>query len=229
MGHGLAPSEVGKEIAEHAKQQAHERRERMLSIAEAVLLSLVALLAAWSGYAAAKWSTESRVSLAEASTVRTKAARAHLEAMELRNFDSSTFEAWFAAYTAGNEQAMELAERRFRPQFRVAFDAWRTTRPETNPRAPRGPTYMPQYRQPQLGVGERLDAQAEEAFATGASAGKTADDYVRTTVFLAVVLFLVGISAHFPLRSARYGLISLAAVLLVVSLVRLAQLPGLPD
>jgi hypothetical protein len=229
MGHGLAPSEVGKEIAEHAKQQAHERRERMLSIAEAVLLSLVALLAAWSGYAAAKWSTESRVSLAEASTARTKAARANLEAMELRNFDSSTFEAWFAAYTAGNEQAMELAERRFRPQFRVAFDAWRATRPETNPRAPRGPTYMPQYRQPQLRVGERLDAQAEEAFATGASAGKTADDYVRTTVFLAVVLFLVGISAHFPLRSARYGLISLAAVLLVVSLVRLAQLPGLPD
>jgi hypothetical protein len=229
MGHGLAPSEVGKEIAEHAKQQAHERRERMLSIAEAVLLSLVALLAAWSGYAAAKWSTESRVSLAESSTARAKANRANLEAMELRNFDSSTFEAWFAAYTAGNEQAMELAERRFRPQFRVAFDAWRATRPETNPRAPRGPTYMPQYRQPELRVGERLDAQADEAFATGASAGKTADDYVRTTVFLAVVLFLVGISAHFPLRSARYGLIALAVVLLVVSLVRLAQLPGLPD
>jgi hypothetical protein len=229
MGHGLAPSEVGKEIAEHAKQQAQERRERMLSIAEAVLLSLVALLAAWSGYAAAKWSTESRVSLAESSTARAKANRANLEAMELRNFDSSTFEAWFAAYTAGNEQAMELAERRFRPQFRVAFDAWRATRPETNPRAPRGPTYMPQYRQPELRVGERLDAQADEAFATGVSAGKTADDYVRTTVFLAVVLFLVGISAHFPLRSARYGLIALAAVLLVVSLVRLAQLPGLPD
>jgi len=229
MGHGLAPSEVGKEIAEHAKHQAHERRERMLSIAEAVLLSLVALLAAWSGYAAAKWSTESRVSLAEASTVRAKANRANLVAMELRNFDSSTFEAWFAAYTAGNEQAMALAERRFRPQFHVAFDAWRATKPETNPRAPRGPTYMPQYRQPELRVGERLDAQAEEAFATGASAGKTADDYVRTTVFLAVVLFLVGISAHFPLRSARYGLIALATVLLVVSLVRLAQLPGLPD
>jgi hypothetical protein len=228
MGHGLAPSEVGKEIADHAKQQAHERRERMLSIAEAVLLSLVALLAAWSGYAAAKWSTESRVNLAESSTARAKANRANLEAMELRNFDSSTFEAWFAAYTAGNEQAMELAKRRFRPQFRVAFDAWRATRPETNPRAPRGPTYMPQYRQPELRVGERLDAQAEEAFATGASAGKTADDYVRTTVFLAVVLFLVGISAHFPLRSARYGLIALASVLLVVSLVRLAQLPGLP-
>ena len=228
MTHGLDPSEVGKEIGQHAQLRAHERRDRLLSIAEAVLLSIVALLAAWSGYAAAKWSTESRVSLAESSTARTNASRANLRAMELRNFDSSTFEAWFAAYTSNNEQAMALAARRFRPQFRVAFDAWRATRPETNPRAPRGPTYMPQYRQPELRAAERLDAQADEAFAAGASAGKSADDYVRTTVFLAVVLFLVGISAHFPLRAARYGLISLGAVLLVISVVLLLQLDRPP-
>jgi hypothetical protein len=228
MTHGLDPSEVGKEIGQHAQLRPHERRDRMLSIAEAVLLSIVALLAAWSGYAAAKWSTESRVSLAESSTKRTEASRANLRAMELRNFDSSTFEAWFAAYTAGNEQAMALAARRFRPQFRVAFDAWRATRPETNARAPRGPTYMPQYRQPELRTAVRLDAQADDAFAAGASAGKSADDYVRTTVFLAVVLFLVGISAHFPLRAARYGLVSLGAVLLVISVVLLVQLDRPP-
>src|SRR4029453_16838578 len=110
MAEGLAPTEVGKEIAQHARHENHERRDRMLSIVEAVLLSLVALLAAWSGYAAAKWSTESRVTLAEASTVRTKANRLTLEAMELRNFDSSTFEAWFAAFTARNGTAMALAE-----------------------------------------------------------------------------------------------------------------------
>ena len=229
MAEGLSATEVGKEIAGHAKHAGHERRDRLLSIAEAVLLSIVALLAAWSGYAAAKWSTESRVSLAEASTARTKASRANLEAMELRNFDSSTFEAWFAAYTAGNEQAMALAERRFRPEFRVAFDAWRATNPETNASAPRGPTYMPQYRQPDLATAAALDDQADEAFDKGASDGETADDYVRTTVFLAVVLFLVGISTHFPLRAVRYGLIALGTVLLVFSLTQLAGLPGPPD
>jgi hypothetical protein len=225
MAEGLAPTEVGKEIAQHARHENHERRDRMLSIAEAVLLSLVALLAAWSGYAAAKWSTDSRVSLAEASTIRTKANRLTLEAMELRNFDSSTFEAWFAAFTARNGTAMALAEHRFRPAFRKAFEAWRLTKPETNSNAPRGPTYMPEYRQPELARALALDEQAEKTFATGAADGKTADDYVRTTVFLAVVLFVVGISTHFPLRSARYGLISLGAALLVISLVLLAQLP----
>lgn len=228
MAEGLSTSEVGKEIGAHAKRADNEGRERLLSIAEATLLSIVALLAAWSGYAAAKHSTESRVTLAEASTARTEANRANLDAMELRNLDSSTFEAWFAAYTAGNERAMALAERRFRPEFRVAFEAWRATRPEVNPRAPRGPMYMPQYVQPGLAQARTLDAQADEAFAAGASSGKTADDYVRATVFLAVVLFLVGISAHFPLRAARYGLIALGVVLLVVSVVQLATLPRPP-
>ena len=232
MPEGPSAQEVDKEIVEHAKADgdgdAHERRDRLVSIAEAVLLSIVALLAAWSGYAAAKWSTESRVGLAQAAAARSKANRADLDAVDLRNFDSSTFEAWFAAYTAHNEQEMALAEHRFRPQFRVAFDAWRATSPETNPNAPRGPTYMPQYRQPGLAKSRALDRQAKEAFAAGFSAGETSDNYIRTTVYLASVLFLVGISTQFPLRGVRYALVGLGTVLLVFSLVQLSQLPGPP-
>jgi hypothetical protein len=231
MPEGLSADEVGKEIAGHAAHGdsgAHDRRDRLVSITEAILLSVVALLAAWSGYAAAKWSTESRVGLAEASTLRTKASRADLKAISVRNFDSSTFEAWFAAYTAGNRQAMTIAERRFRPGFKVAFDAWRATKPETNPNAPRGPTYMPQYRQPGLREAAALDKQADESFAEGQDAGTKSDKYIRTTVFLASVLFLVGISTRFPVRGGRYALVGLGTVLLVVSIVLLFQLPGPP-
>src|SRR6476661_902739 len=99
MPEGLSAVEVGKGAAEHAAAAAessrHERRDRLISIAEAALLSIVTLMAAWSGYAAAKWSTESRVALAEASGARTTANRATIEALEGRSFDSSAFEAWF--------------------------------------------------------------------------------------------------------------------------------------
>jgi hypothetical protein len=231
MPEGLSPEEVGKEIGERVQrsdQDGHERWDRLFSIAEAVLLAIVALMAAYSGYAAAKWSTESRVDLASASTARTKANRANLQAMDLRNFDSSTFEAWFTAYTVHNQQAMALAERRFRPQFRVAFAAWRATNPETNPNAPPGPTYMPQYRQPGIAVGKAFDRQADEAFAAGVDAGEQSDKYVRHTVFLASILFLIGIATRFPRRGGRYALVGLGAVMLIVSLVLLAQLPGPP-
>lgn len=231
MPEGLSPQEVGKEIARHAKpgeDDAAAKQDRLVSIAEAVLLSIVALMAAWSGYAAAKWSTESRVGLAESTRERAKANRADLATIELRNFDSSTFGAWFAAYTAQNKQAMALAEHRFRPEFRVAFEAWRATNPETNPNAPPGPTYMPQYRQPGLKQAKALDGKAEEAFASGETAGERSDDYVRTTVFLASVLFLVGIGTRFPLRGGRYALVALGAAMLVISVVLLTQLPGPP-
>src|SRR3954452_24734137 len=101
MPEGLSAVEVGHEVAKHAKHAgsggdggsgARVDRNRAISIAEAVLLSLVTLMAAWSGYAAAKWSTESRVLLANASAVRTTANRASLEAILLRNFDSGTFD-----------------------------------------------------------------------------------------------------------------------------------------
>ena len=113
--------------------------------------------------------------------------------------------------------------------FAIAFKTWRATNPETNLAAPRGPTYMPQYRQPRLDQAKALDKKAHEACAAGVSAGRTSDNYVRATVFLASVLFLVGISAHFPGRGARYGLIALSAAVLVVTLLQLAQLPRPPS
>jgi hypothetical protein len=232
MPEGLSTEEIGSEIAaaagEESAQESGRRRDRLLSIAEAALLSIVALTAAWSGFAAAKWSTESSVLLAESSTARTQANRADAEAAETRNLDSSTFEAWFTAYVLDDEGAMRIAERRFRPEFRVAFDAWRATDPETNPDAPAGPQYMPEYTQPKLAEARQLDAEAGEHFEDGSHAGNTADDYIRTTVFLASVLFIVGISTQFKGSGVRIGLVGLGVVLLVISSAQLAQLPRPP-
>ena len=65
MPEGLAVPGAGREIAGHAEHVPHARRtdrhQRILAISEAILLSLVTLVAAWSGYAAAKWGTESSV------------------------------------------------------------------------------------------------------------------------------------------------------------------------
>jgi len=227
---GLSIEEVQREIAEHAKHGGGEdHNHRRVAIAEAILLSIVALVAAYSGYAAAKWGTESRVSLAEASTVRAQANRADIEAIEIRNFDSSTFGAWFSAFTVHNRQAMAIARDRFRPNFREAFDAWRATRPETNSNAPRGPTYMPEYEQPGQEKADELDAEAEKHFAEGEEAGTRADDFVRVTVYLASVLFLIGISTQFRLRGARLGLVAVGGGMLLLSIIQLTNLPAPPS
>ena len=51
---------------------------------------------------------------------------------------------------------------------------------------------------------------------------------MRTTVFLASVLFLVGISGHFRVWSARYGLVAVGAGILVLAVTLLLLAPKPP-
>ncbi len=228
---GLGAAEVGEKIAEHREHTMHHEptgRDRTVTIIEAALLAMVALMAAWSGFASAKWSTESRLILAAGNAQRLEANRAAGIAAANKEVDDLSFNAWFAAEAFGNVKAADIAERRFRPEFAVAFTAWIATDPLNDPDAPPGPTFMPEYKQPELAQAAELDKKAEEASAEGAEAAEHADRYIRITVFLATVLFLVGISGHFPIKVARYGLIATAVVILLISVALLVTSPWPP-
>jgi len=238
MPEGLDPIETGKKLHEHgeAHDQAaegqddrHDRHSRIIQIAEAVLLSIVTVTAAWAGYSAARWGTASRVDIAKSSTLRNVATRDYLAATSLRNFDSSTFNAWFTAFTLNSPQKEAIAIRRFRPAFRIAFDAWMATDPLHNPHAAPGPTYMPEYKLPAQAQANALDNEATAKFNEGTKAGLTGDNYVQITVFLAAVLFLVGIGSSFKLHGVRYALITFGCVLLIVAVVLILKQPGLPS
>ena len=200
----------------------------MLQVSEAVVLALVTLTAAWSGFAAAKWGTESRLQLAAASSARTEANRAFFTAETTRNFDATTFNAWFLAYTLGNAEKMSIAERRFRPEFKIAFDAWMATNPVTNPLAPPGPSYMPQYHLADSDKSITLDAAADAHTHQGEAAGAIGDNYVRITVVLAGVLFLIGIGSTFSLPGVRYALLGVGCLLLMGAVTLILLQPGPP-
>ncbi len=233
MPEGLSPSELAKEIQEHrehtagSEEEHHDKGEQShaVTIVEAVVLAVVAVMAAYSGYASAKWGSESSIYLAKASTARTEANRVSITGATTKNFDALTFNDWFTAYLLDHKAGMVVAERRFRPQFRVAFNAWLATHPFTNPHAPPGPTYMPQYVQPGQAATNALDAKADAFYTEGAAAAENADQYVLIVVYLASVLFLVGISSHFHVRSARIGLVVVGVSILTFAIVLLVQAP----
>jgi hypothetical protein len=139
-----------------------------------------------------------------------------------------SFNAWFSAYVADDKKAMKIAEARLRPGYRAAFHAWLATDPAHNPHSPPGPSYMPQYVIPQQAAATAYDTAATAAFTHGENAAGTSDKYVRDTVFLATVLFLVGISSHFTIRQARFALLGIGILLLAFAVVQLAGLPPPP-
>jgi hypothetical protein len=216
------------EHIEHDEEEREKKQNRTISIVEASLLAVVAVLAAYSGWAAAKWSTESSLSLARASAARAEANSANIDALNTLNFDITAFNTWFTAWVADDQVAMYIAEQRFTPNFKNAFNAWIGTLPALNPNAPPGPTYMPQYQQPAKAQATALNAKAAADYTAGEHAGSTSDNYVRTTVYLATVLFLAGLGGHFGYRAIRYGLATVGTVILAVSIAILLTSPRPP-
>jgi hypothetical protein len=87
---------------------------------------------------------------------------------------------------------------------------------------------MPQYKPTGAALSRQLDRTADTYYAAGEHAASIGDKYIRVTVILASVLFIVGISSHFPLRGVRYGLVTLGAALLVFAAIQILRLPGPP-
>lgn len=91
--------------------------------------------------------------------------------------------------------------------------------------APPTPFDMPVYKRPLLRTAEQLRDQADRLTEDGIRLGALGDQYIRLTVFLAGVLFLIGIGSTFSVVPVRYTIIGVGQVLLAFSLAILFNLP----
>jgi hypothetical protein len=87
---------------------------------------------------------------------------------------------------------------------------------------------MEEYTRPLLVESDALSAESQELNLDGVSAGNLSGQYIRLTVLLAGVLFLVGIGSTFTMVTLRYGLIGLGLVIMILATVYMVNLPQ-PD
>jgi hypothetical protein len=220
-------AEVAHRLTEADHRPMKFLREEAVEIAEALVLALVAVATAWSGYQASKWNGHQTYLYGTSTRLRVEAGVAATEGGQQRLLDVVTFNTWIEAKEIKDEKVAALYVRRFSPEYRVAFDAWLKTRPLTNPDAPAGPMFMPQYRNARLKRADQLNREATDTFAEGTAARETADNYVRGTVLLATVLFLVALAQRFKLRNVRLGLLIVAGGLMVYALAAVVTYPRL--
>jgi len=231
VSEGLSALEVAehqkrhKEVAEEQGHVAPSGRARAIQIVEALLLAVVTIAAAWCGFAAAQYGTDSRIAFAEAGQLRTDADSLLLTALEVQNLNQSTFNSWWTAYLLDDEAGMAFARETFRPELQEAFDEWFSGGGVENPNAD-SPFDLESYERPVVELGQEKMAEADRLQAEGIEQGITGDKYVRITVFLAGILFLVGISSQFTIRRVRYALITVSGVMLVVSISQMLILPN---
>ena len=218
--------EIAHKLTEREEQAGPKRPfEEAIEIAEVVLLAIVAIATAWSGYQAAKWDGHQALLYGEATKARFESDSASTRGGQVLLGDASNFEAWLQAHEENQTRLAEFFVRRFTPGYKVAFVAWLKTDPFTAKTAPAGPAYMPEYHNPLFEKADQLNTQASALFEQGTLDRETADKYVRDTVLFASVLFLIGIGQRFKLRGARVTAGSAAAILLLYTLVTLVELP----
>ena len=209
-----------------AKSLTHrERVDRWLEIASGIVLAIVAVATAWSGYQAARWDGIQSGRYTQASTKRVESTRASTLAGQHALYDLNLFNQWLNANAAEMTQLAQMYERRFRPEFRPAFEAWLATDPFKNPSAPPGPLYMPQYVISEGQEADRLTAEAERLFAEGEAANEVSDKYVLNGVFLATCLFFIAIGERFDWTPIRVAILVMATGMLLYGLYHFAVYP----
>jgi hypothetical protein len=216
--------EIAHHLSEH-KGSSQSLGHEILEIAEALVLALVAIATAWSGYQAELWTGHQAELYGQASKLRVQAEGTATSANQERLYNASTVVDWLNAEAHGDKKLADLFERRFLPEYRPAFEAWKKTDPINNPNAPAGPQYMAEYRSSKTEEAAKLNDRATEVFDQGTRGRQCADQYVRATVTLATVLLLMAISQRFKVRSVRQGLLVVAVLLLCFPIYHILTLP----
>jgi hypothetical protein len=206
-------------------QPVHSKIETWLEIASVIMLAIVAIATAWNSYQAARWSSLAGIRYSQASARRVESTRASTTAGQQSLVDVSLFTNWINAYASSDEKLQRFYEKRFRDEFKPAFEAWMATDPANNSDAPPSPFAMPEYELENSKKSIQLEAEATQFFTEGKQAIENSTQYVLNTVFLASVLFFVGLATRFKLPRLRFVILISAMAMLIYGLFNLAVFP----
>jgi hypothetical protein len=198
--------------------------ESWFELIVAVILGLATLGSAWSAYQSGLWNGIQIFRLAESIGAGRRAAEKAVYAQQLRMTDLVLFESYASALTENNQRFAEFLFQRFRPEFKVATEAWLATRPLKNP-SPPSPFVMKEYSLAADKEAQQARQEETTKFTEARKANETSDTSLLLTVLFSVALFLGGITAAFKTRRIRGIVLVLSVMTITAAVVFMAFLP----
>src|SRR5262249_34495859 len=190
-----------------------------------LLLAVATVATAWAAYQARQWTGEQSVGTAHATADRIAVNRAAALANRQVQIDVATFIQWVNAHEQNRTDLADFYRRRFRAEFRPAFDAWLAAKPFDDRGAPPTPFAMAQYLLKATADADRLEARAAAASDHARVANEHADNYMLAVVLFATSLFFAGISSKLQSVAARTIVLGLGCVLFLGTLIWVATSP----
>jgi hypothetical protein len=210
---------------EHHHHNTEEPRDRRFEVIATILMTLATLVSAWAGYQSTLWHGHYTLELGETMRLGQRANSKRSHADELRLVDIAMFLNYERALSDGDQRYAQFLRERFRPEMKVALDAWLAQDPLKTAGAPLSPFVMKEY---VLHDQQEAESLAEEA-ALGLQKAQVenghAEDYVLVIVLMASTLFLAGIETRILIRKAKILLLAVAVLITIIAFSLLATLP----
>ena len=201
------------------------RRDRMLEMCAAALMSIATVATAWCAYQSAEWGGEQAFLLGESQRAGREADLHAALAAQKKNLDVAVFMEWIGGLATDNERLTEFYAERFPPNLGIAVEAWLATEPRTNPNAPAHPFLMEEYRVAEDSIAATATVESEAKWAEARQADENGDRFVLLTVIFASVLFFGGIEQKFRDRNVRTGLLVVGSLLFLGGLIAMLNYP----
>jgi hypothetical protein len=202
-----------------------EKPRDWVEIVATALLSVAAIATAWSSYQATRWNGDQARAASRTNAIRIDAARAQGLAEAQTEVDVATFIQWVDARAQQKPGLEGFYRKRFRAEFKPAFNAWLAREPFSNAGAPPTPFAMPQYRLAATAEADRLDAEAAVSAEHVSRSIQRGSNYVLGVVLFAVSLFFAGISTRVANPGSRKALLGLGCLIFVGTVVWIATFP----
>ena len=220
-----APPTKRKRRQPSAEEVSDRKIKKWSEIFETAILTLATVATVWAGYQSGQWSGTQASANVQSISLRVEASELANSAQQLELVDVALFSNWVNAIAAEDQVRADFYAKRFRTEFKPAFDAWLATKPLANPDAPSSPFVMAEYKLALRDQAAQKEQAAAEASTEGERAGSIGDQFTLTAVILAGALLLAGLASRFDWEELRAVVVAVALLVLLFCVVRLAMLP----
>jgi hypothetical protein len=204
-----------------------DKRPQVREIVAVLLLSVTAILTAWTGFQASKWAGAMSIAFSQASTARIEATRLDAVVNRKQTIQVALFVQWVQAHQVRDERLADFLAERFPEPLATAFPVWLDSRPFAGSGGAGSPFELPEYSIPEQEQATEADGRADAKFQEALRNNQRSDDYTVLTVGFAAVLFFAALSGRMRSPRTQWAMLGLGLCGFVVLSYLLLTFPKL--
>ena len=187
-----------------------EQIDRKIGLITAMMLAVAIVAIAWCAYQSALWHTIETFKLRDVTSDVMNYVLKELQQGQRNIIGVETFTQYANALIRKEQNLRDFYYERFRPDLKVAVDAWLKTDPLNNPNAPPTPFAMKEFNTTFTLEAEQFAKDSQLKLDEAHQAAKNSDDYIMLTVVYSAVLFTGAILEKMLHRQGRLILLIVA-------------------